>query len=216
MRWLGILIGALAALAAVPAAPADTRLVLDHIVLVQRHGVRSPTKAPDALDRYSVQPWPVWPVAPGLLTDHGRRDAVLMGAWLRADYARRGLWPRTGCLKPGATYVWADSKDQRTRVSGQALLDGAFPGCGLSDDHGPDDTVDPLFSATSAGLCPIDADEARKAVLAEAGADLDRPSAGYDAAKAALAAVLDPASKPCADTQGLCFLSGHNQLRGGG
>ncbi len=224
MQRLGIVLGLILAVAAavpalMPALAADRGvpgLVLDHIVLVERHGVRSPTKDPEAMSRYSAQRWPDWPVEPGILTDHGRRNVVLMGAWLRADYARKGLWPAKGCLTPGAAYVWADGKDQRTRVSGLALLDGAFPGCGLTDEHGPDGATDAVFSAVSAGLCPMDGEAARQSVLAQAGGDLDNPGPGYEAAKAALAKILDPASGPCLDEKGACFLAGHNVLRGGG
>jgi 4-phytase/acid phosphatase len=186
LRLLVIAAGMLL-LAASPATAAT--LVLDHVVMVERHGVRSPTQGPDALSKLTPQRWPDWPVAPGILTDHGRRDMVLMGGWLRTDYARRGLWPATGCLPAGSVYVWADSKTQRTRISGQALLDGAFPGCGLHDAFGVEDQVDPLFSATDAGVCPIDADEARRAVLAQAGGDLNHFGPRYDAANAALAEV---------------------------
>ncbi len=201
LRTSGIVASVLM-LAAVPATAAP--LVLDHIVMVERHGVRSPTQDADVLSKLTPQRWPEWPVAPGILTDHGRRDIVLMGGWLRADYARRGLWPAQGCLPAGSVYVWADGKDQRTRVSGQAMLDGAFPGCGLQDAFAPEDQVDPLFSAADAGVCPLDADEARRAVLAQAGGDLDHPGPGYDAAKAALAQITGVG------------LDGSNVLSGGG
>jgi 4-phytase/acid phosphatase len=193
MRILRLIVAALLVLGpqASPAsgAPTSDKLTLERIVLVARHGVRSPTQGPDVLSKATPQRWPDWPVAPGILTDHGRRDVTLMGGWLRADYARRGLWPAKGCLPAGSVYAWADGKDQRTRVSGQALLDGAFPGCGLHDAFGTEDQIDPLFSATDAGACPIDAEEAKRAVLAQSGGDLDHLGASYDAAKAALAAV---------------------------
>ena len=202
MRALAALL--LVLLAAPEAAGAQTRqpglgkdgLVLERVVIVERHGVRSPTRAPEALARYASQPWHAWPVAPGLLTDHGRRDVALMGAWLRADYASKGLWPAAGPAPVDAAYVWADSKDQRTRVSGQALLDGAFPGSGLKDAFGPEGAVDPAFDAVATGACSLDLDQARKAVVAEAGGDLDNPRPDYKAALAALTAVLKPGTRP--------------------
>jgi 4-phytase/acid phosphatase len=94
------------------------------------------------------------------------------------------------------------------------VLEGAFPGCSLTARHGPDGDKDPLFDAVSSGACPIDADQAKAAVLARVHGDLDRPGPGYEAGKAALAEVLDPASgrQPCTDAAGRCFLAGHNSL----
>ncbi|HEY4030868.1 MAG TPA: histidine-type phosphatase [Caulobacteraceae bacterium] len=186
-----------------PAAQRSAGMRLEKIVTVSRHGVRSPTKAPEDLARSSDKPWPQWPVAPGILTEHGERDVRLMGQWLRTDYARRGLWPASGCLPTGAVYSWGDAKDQRTRVSGQAMLDGAFPGCSLKAAFGPEGHTDPIFSAASAGACPMDADEARKAILERAGGDLNRLGPGYQAALAALQAIMRPGALPPADSNGL-------------
>jgi 4-phytase/acid phosphatase len=210
---LGALAGALGLVSSLHAQGPDGA-VLERIVVVARHGVRSPTKTPEALSQYSAQAWPQWPVPVGELTPHGAADVRIMGAWLRADYARMGLWPATGCPSTGAVYAWADGADQRTRASGDAVLAGAFPGCGLSARHGPEGAKDPLFDAVSSGACPIDADQAKAAVLAAVKGDLDRPSPDYEAGKAALAEVLDPAigRQPCADAAGRCFLNGHNTL----
>ncbi|MDR3506968.1 MAG: hypothetical protein P4L64_03620 [Caulobacteraceae bacterium] len=182
------------------------------MVVVQRHGVRSPTKAPEALAKYAALPWPAWPVAPGELTAHGARDVRLMGAWLRQVYAAKGLLPAKGCPAPGQVFAWADGADQRTRVSGDAVLEGAFPGCGLSAAHGPEGQADPLFDAVSSGACPIDADLARAAVLARVRDDLEHPGPGYEAAKAALSQIVAP-GVACKDDQGVCAMNGHNSLR---
>jgi hypothetical protein len=40
---------------------------LKFVVMVSRHGVRSPTGKIDQLNQYSVQPWPVWSVPPAIL-----------------------------------------------------------------------------------------------------------------------------------------------------
>ena len=222
MRPAGLILAglaaAVAAMFAVAAAPrpADPRgLVLERIVVVARHGVRSPTKTVDWLSKYSALRWPDWPVSPGELTPHGAQDVRLMGAWLRADYARRGLWPAAGCPGAGDTYGWADGLDQRTRASGDAELEGAFPGCGLVARHGPEGVVDPIFDGVGSGACPLDAEAAKAAVLARVKGDLDHPAAGYEAGKSALRQLLDPSSavESCApDTGGACFLSRTNDL----
>ena len=194
MRLLAIAFAALLLLPGSSLAAVEQGPKLERLVLVQRHGVRSPTRAPEALAKFAAQPWHAWPVPPGILTDHGERDVKLMGAWLRADYARRGLWPAKGCPAANAVYAWADGKDQRTRLSGQATLDGAFPGCGLKDRSGAPGKEDGFFDAS--GFCPYDAEIARKAILAQVGGDLDHPRHGYDQARAALAKVLTPGAPP--------------------
>ncbi len=165
--------------------------------MVERHGVRSPTKSPEALAPYAAEPWPTWPVAPGELTPHGRQGMVEMGRYLRALYAKDRLWPAVGCPAKLPAYVWADGQDQRTRESGQALLDGLFPGCSLTDGHGPIGEPDPIFDSSSAGVCKIDKDAVRRAILAQAPrGDLDHPAPGYDAALQALKSVLAPQGGP--------------------
>jgi 4-phytase/acid phosphatase len=212
-----LLIGlAAAALAAGRAArPGDPPgLVLERVVIVERHGVRSPTKPPEALNPYSAEAWPGWPVAPGELTPHGAADVRLMGAWLRSHYAERGLWPAAGCPAPGAAFVWADGHDHRTRESGDAVLAGAFPGCGLSAVHGPVGADDPVFDGGKA--CPVDP-EAALAALKAALPDPDHPGEGYEAGKAALWSVLDPAGPAACvaqggDKGGACYLAGAGGL----
>lgn len=214
MRVLVALLLALLTLpGAASAAARKDRLALERVVIVERHGVRSPTKAPADLARYASQPWHGWPVAPGLLTDHGRRDVELMWAWLRADYARKGLWPASGPAPRDAIYVWADAKDQRTRASGQAVLDGAFPGSGLKDAFGPEGMSDRVFDAVSTGACPLNLDKARNAVVAEAGGDLDNPRGDYHAALAALTAVLKPGAQPAPEAHNTVTPGDKGQLR---
>ncbi len=72
---LAVLVAVL--LAASPAAAAP---VLEKVVILQRHGVRSPTKA--------LEGWAQWPVAPGELTDHGAAALARMGDALHRHYAR--------------------------------------------------------------------------------------------------------------------------------
>jgi len=46
---------------------------LKMVIIVTRHGVRSPTGGKTQLNQYSSQPWPEWDVAPGYLTPQGAR-----------------------------------------------------------------------------------------------------------------------------------------------
>src|SRR5262245_24782841 len=98
--------------------------------MLSRHGVRPPTQTPAELKKLADRDWPEWPVAPGELTPHGERGERLLGSYIRVRYAEDRLWPARGC-SANAAYVWADNADQRTRASGQALLEGMFPDCGF-------------------------------------------------------------------------------------
>jgi 4-phytase/acid phosphatase len=207
-----LLIGASACFERSYAASSAT---LERVVIVQRHGVRAPTKDPASLSRYSAERWPDWPVAVAELTPHGADNVRFMGTWLRAHYAQDGLWWAQGCPAPDSIAAWADGANQRTRVSGQTTLDGAFPGCGLVAQHAPEDRKDSLFDAIETGVCPLDPEAARKAVLAAAGGDLNAPDAALETANALLYDILSPPASrhACADDKGTCFLNGKNTLQ---
>src|ERR1700683_5852701 len=74
---------------------ADERLKF--VVVLTRHGVRSPTGSPDQYYAYSKAPWPQWDVPPGYLTPHGFEDMRLFGAYDRLLLAREGLLEAAGC-----------------------------------------------------------------------------------------------------------------------
>ncbi len=175
-------------LAGLPAAEAAETPVLEKVVMVQRHGVRSPTKPPAAYARYSSEAWPDWPVAPGELTPHGAENIRLIAAWLRGHYADLGLMPATGC--PAGISVWADGADERTRDSGQAFLDSGFPGCGLTAAHGPDGQRDPVFDGAELA-CKPDPEAAHKAMAAATKA-LEPRRAEIERAEQVLSGILQP------------------------
>jgi 4-phytase/acid phosphatase len=114
------------------------------VVIVSRHGVRSPTD-PAELTAYSARPWPAWDVAPGYLTAHGAAAMTLFGAAYRTYYSPLGIFPKSGCPPADSVFVW-DDVDERTKATGTALLAGLAPQCGLAA-HDADAPVDPLFHA---------------------------------------------------------------------
>ncbi|MDP9267093.1 MAG: histidine-type phosphatase [Acidobacteriota bacterium] len=151
-----------------PAAPADN-LQLEQVVLVSRHGVRSPTNTRPPLAQVAAEPWPTWPVGPGELTPHGQHAATLMGAYYRSAFAQAGLLAPAGCPRANDLYVWSDV-EQRTRLTAQALMDGMYPGCGLKPNTKPDlEKDDPLFHPTTTGVCKVDGQTARAAILGRIG-----------------------------------------------
>jgi 4-phytase/acid phosphatase len=82
-------------------APGSLPPSLRAVVIVTRHGVRSPTD-PTELAAYVVHPWPAWEVAPGYLTPHGATLMTSFGAAYRAYYAAKGLLPPQGCPQSGS------------------------------------------------------------------------------------------------------------------
>jgi 4-phytase/acid phosphatase len=124
---------------------------LRFVVVVTRHGVRSPTGKLDQLNQYSAKPWPTWSVPAGYLTEHGAHLMTLFGAYDRELWAAQGLLAPTGCAEAEHIRIVADS-DQRTRETGKALAAGLAPGCTIDVTALPEGTEDPLFHSLAAGV----------------------------------------------------------------
>jgi 4-phytase/acid phosphatase len=131
--------------------PASSSEELRFVVIVSRHGVRSPTGKTDQLNQYSVQPWPSWSVPPGYLTEHGAKLMTLFGAYDRELFAKQELLSAQGCVDAERVSIFADS-DQRTRETGKALAAGLFPGCPIAVNSLSEGTPDPLFHSLEAGV----------------------------------------------------------------
>jgi 4-phytase/acid phosphatase len=137
--------------ASAPAASQDSPQRLKYVVIISRHGVRSPTDKIGALNQYSAKPWPQWSVPPGYLTEHGAKLMTLFGAYDRELFAKEGLFAAQGCADAAQVSVIADS-DQRTRETGKALAAGMFPGCNIDVKALAEGTHDPLFHSLEAGV----------------------------------------------------------------
>ncbi|MGE9985273.1 histidine-type phosphatase [Desulfovibrio sp. SGI.169] len=142
------------------------------IVALSRHGVRSPTQAPETLALWSERLWPRWPVERGHLTPRGARLVTAMWADLRGTLLNCGLLPDAACPPPGTIFVRADT-DQRTRATAHALLEGLTPGCAQGYAVA-DAEPDPLFHPVKAGLYAFDPAAAAKSVLGMTDGGLDR------------------------------------------
>ncbi len=103
---------------------------LCEVMVVSRHGVRSPTTPLSEIAPFSDQAWPRWPVAPGLLTPHGRILMVLMGRYYSARFRAEGLWDGQPAAQAEAIYACSDDA-QRTIASAEALAEGVLGRPGL-------------------------------------------------------------------------------------
>jgi 4-phytase/acid phosphatase len=124
---------------------------LTFVVILTRHGVRSPTWTMERLNQYSTQEWPEFGVPPGHLTAHGKKLVELFGAYDRAYLSEEGLLTAKGCEDAARLFLWADT-DQRTIETGRALASGMFPGCSVQVRSLPEGTADPLFSPMAVGV----------------------------------------------------------------
>lgn len=174
--------------ASMPAA--DLQLV----VMLSRHGVRSPLTSQAELDRYSAAPWPKWDVAPGIQTAHGNELIRIFGGWDRARWSSEGLLAPTGCADAAHVSIIADT-DQRTRETGKALAEGMFPGCSIVVHSEPDGKTDPLFRPLNAGVGHPDTALAAAAVMGRIGGDPKNLVEAYRPQLASLDRVLSGCGK---------------------
>jgi 4-phytase/acid phosphatase len=143
---------------------------LKFVVILSRHGVRSPTWKTDRLNQYSTEAWPDWGVPPGYLTPHGKQLMELLGEYDRAYLSHEGLLTSKGCEDARRLFLWADT-DQRTLETGRALASGMFPECGAQVRSLPEGTDDPLFSPMAVGIGHPDRALAVASVLGRIGSN---------------------------------------------
>jgi 4-phytase/acid phosphatase len=177
---------------------------LEFVLVLTRHGVRSPTWTNKRLDEYAKDPWPQWPVAPGLLTPHGKQLMTFFGAYDRAYLADRGLLSATRCSDAAKVYIWADT-DERTRETGAGLADGLMPGCHLEVHALEGEAQDELFHA----MRTPDVTQSRTAFAALAGRIGDHPEALASAYQEPLT-TMQRALLDCRDAA--CEVSGKKNL----
>ena len=172
---------------------------LKFVVMVSRHGVRSPTSKPGALNQYSREHWPTWSVAPGYLTEHGAHLMTLFGAYDREQLAAQGLLAASGCDDASHIRIVADS-DERTRETGKALAAGLAPGCAIDVSAPAEGTADPLFHSLEAGVGHPDKLLATAAVSGRIGGNPEGLKEAYRAQLELLEDVLHscPPGAPCA------------------
>ena len=182
---------------------------IERALLVNRHGVRSPTAPNEQLDKHSATPWPTWPVEPGFLSPRGEELMRLMGGYYRVLYGGRGLVQADDCPTAGTVAAWTDLS-QRTRTSGAALLAGMYPRCAnLPLRNQANFTVpDPLFNPQPTASCPMDLAANRAAILARVGGSFASVQRDNAAALSMMQSVLCPADATRGAGGGSCGEAG--------
>lgn len=185
IRAIRALLVALVSLSA-SCALADGDEILTKLVVVSRHGVRTPLPPHVELSNWAAQPWPAWSQPAGSLTPRGAELATQMGRYYRLFASEAGAMTAAGCPP---VYVYADNLE-RTQATAQALIDGFAPNCGITYRTRTDVKVDPLFHPLAAGVCRLDPLVAQTRVLERAGGDLNRSTRDLKAPFDALQSIL--------------------------
>ncbi|ACS87691.1 histidine-type phosphatase [Musicola paradisiaca] len=149
----------LASLPLLATQAASTSWSLEKVVEISRHGVRPPTEGNiKTIQEGTGREWPTWLTRYGELTGHGYAAAVLKGQY-EGSYLRENALLTGACPASGEVFVWA-SPLQRTQETAMALMDGVFPGCGITIRGAASEEQDTLFHADDAGVT-LDAEQVR-------------------------------------------------------
>ena len=158
-----------------PAAAPASDLV--HVVILSRHGVRTPLSTDAELAAYAAGDWPQWPDKPGVLTANGARQMQAMGSYFRERYMAEGLLTGDPAADDPRIFVRSDC-DERTIASAEALDRGLEPAAPPAAHHHPGgppgvDRIhrDTLFGPTYAHLGHPDEALLAASVAGQSGGD---------------------------------------------
>ncbi len=149
------------------------------VLVLSRHGVRSPTAKPAELATLAKDPWPDFGVPPGFLTARGFTLAVSMGSYYREALAASGLLAPSGCADAAVVY-FASDLGERTVKTAQGYARGMFPGCTAPAVHYRTDVdTDPIFHPVAGTLWNGNRALAVAALRGRYGSDLSALRAAY-------------------------------------
>lgn len=173
----------------VHAQDSEHGMTLQRVVVVGRHGVRSPLQTAGKLAVYSHDAWPTWDVDPGEVTRHGREAMKTLGGFYLARYRALGLLPGSGCPASTSVFLWSDT-DARNRSTAASFAEGFAPGCTLVVHALAGSTVDPVIHVLKAHVGHPDRFRATAEVLGRVGGNGDHVLAAYRPALLTLDRVL--------------------------
>lgn len=195
-KFIAVFLFALLSLsgATVAFAPAQQPSRVTMVLVLSRHGVRSPTH-PTELQSYAAQPWPSWSeTRPGYLTAHGAALMRQFGAYYRREYGPALGLGASGCPAAGSVFIWADV-DERTKATGTAIAQGFAPGCNLAVGHASADN-DSLFDPLP-GVGTVNKAESSASVLGSVGGTFSGVTSAYAAQFATMEHILGCPSHGC-------------------
>ncbi len=198
----------------IPAYQVTSSAHLEFVVMLTRHGVRTPLGHQADLDKFSAAPWPKWDVAPGIQTDHGNELIRLFGEWDRAKFSGAGLLAASGCSDASHVTILADT-DQRTRETGRMLAEGIFPGCSIQVHSQPDGATDPLFQPFKAGIAHVNSALAAAAIAGRIGGSPKNLTEAYASQLSLLDRVLAGCGQALANSKRTSILSVPSSLTPG-
>lgn len=114
---------------------------LQAVIVLMRHGVRTPIENETRSNAYNAQRWTSWPTKPGILTPHGAEALHLLDDFYRTLYL---LLLQNNSCDHSRLYIEANTT-QRTIASAKALLTGLSPQC-MIEVHSTFGHFNPLFS----------------------------------------------------------------------
>ena len=168
-RALVAIVGATAGFAAAPGS-ADQDSDLKLVIILTRHGVRSPLATQAGFDRFAAESWPRWDVPPGDLTPHGKQQMRLMGDYYRMRYVSAGLLSGRVAMDRERIFFRADN-DQRTIETARDLGATLLPEAEIDPHARPAGEIDPLFRPAAVTSFHPDRALAVAAVLGRIGGD---------------------------------------------
>lgn len=128
-RFVTLILALLLTAAALPAAAEadDTRLILDRVVILSRHNLRSPlTGRNSAVSQVTPHAWFAWTSEPGELSLRGGILETAMGQYFRQRLEREGFFPANYVPEEGAVRFYANGH-QRTQATARFFSAGLLP-----------------------------------------------------------------------------------------
>ncbi|HAG1890138.1 TPA: histidine-type phosphatase [Salmonella enterica] len=180
----------------IPMATAATsnNLVLEKVVTMTRHGVRSQSNSASVQEN-SPTPIPTFSAKDGELTMHGYAAVTLMGDYLHRYFVSQKFLTKNTC--PDAKNIFIRSSAfQRTRMTANALADTLFPGCAIPVHSPEKKTDDTLFEPTVSGMAPLNVEKATQSVITALGGSFDTARQRYASQITAMQKVVDPECQP--------------------
>ena len=104
----------------------DSSYTLDKLVVLSRHGIRSPTAGDSLLEEITPHTWFDWTSGPGELSLRGARQETFMGQYFRLWLEDEGLIPENWQPEEGELRFYSNAK-QRTIATSRYFSAGLLP-----------------------------------------------------------------------------------------